>query len=161
MIRFADGETCSFEYDKAGRMMAQEDVCGRTEYGYNARNRRALVRDGEGNETRWMYDGMGRLLALYLPKAWKEQHGEYSYSYDFLDRLIHTKNPDGGHERLMRDGEGNVLKRVNPNAYDPSRDDGEGTTYDYDSDGNNIRIHYPTGDASASSMTARATGSAM
>ena len=145
VIRFADGETCSFEYDKAGRMMAQEDACGRTEYGYNARNRRALVRDGEGNETRWMYDGMGRLLALYLPEAWKEQHGEYSYSYDFLDRLIHTKNPDGGHERLMRDGEGNVLKRVNPNAYDPSRDDGEGTTYDYDSDGNNIRIHYPDG----------------
>lgn len=23
--------------------------------------------------------------------------------------------------------------------------DGEGTTYDYDSDGNNIRIHYPDG----------------
>lgn len=125
--------------------MAQEDACGRTEYGYNARNKRALVRDGEGNETRWMYDGMGRLLALYLPKAWKEQHGEYSYSYDFLDRLIHTKNPDGGHERLMRDGEGNVLKRVHPNAYDSCRDDGEGTTYDYDSDGNNIRIHYPDG----------------
>ncbi|WP_147525354.1 DUF6531 domain-containing protein, partial [Acetivibrio ethanolgignens] len=144
-IRFADGGTCSFEYDRAGRMMAQEDACGRTEYGYNARNKRALVRDGEGNETRWMYDGMGRLLALYPPKAWKEQRGEYSYSYDFLDRLVHTKNPDGGHERLMRDGEGNVLKRVHPNAYDPYKDDGEGTTYDYDSDGNNIRIHYPDG----------------
>lgn len=61
----------------------------------------------------------------------------------------------------MRDGEGNVLKRVHPNAYDSCRDDGEGTTYDYDSDGNNIRIHYPDGDASASSMTVRATGSAM
>ena len=64
---------------------------------------------------------------------------------DNLDRLIHTKNPDGGHERLMRDGEGNILKRVHPNAYDSCRDDGEGTTYDYDSDGNNIRIHYPDG----------------
>ena len=64
---------------------------------------------------------------------------------DNLDRLIHTKNLDGGHERLMRDGEGNVLKRVHPNAYDSCRDDGEGITYDYDSDGNNIRIHYPDG----------------
>ena len=64
---------------------------------------------------------------------------------DNLDRLIHTKNLDGGHERLMRDGEGNVLKRVHPNAYDSCRDDGEGTTYDYDSDGNNIRIHYLDG----------------
>ena len=45
----------------------------------------------------------------------------------------------------MRDGEGNVLKRVHPNAYDSCRDDGEGTTYDYESDGNNIRIHYSDG----------------
>ena len=96
VIRFADGETCSFEYDKAGRMMAQEDACGRTEYGYNARNRRALVRDGEGNETRWMYDGMGRLLALYLPEAWKEQHGEYSFPMTSLTASYTRKIPTAG-----------------------------------------------------------------
>ena len=145
MIQFADGETRAFEYDRAGRLMAEEDDCGRTEYGYNARNKRALVRDGEGNETRWMYDGMGRLLALYPPKAWKKQSGEYSYSYDFLDRLIDTRNPDGGHERQMRDGEGKILKEIHPNAYDRYLDDGEGISYDYDSDGNMIRIHYPDG----------------
>ena len=99
-----------FEYDKAGRMMAQQDQCGRVEYGYNARNKRALVRDGEGNESRWLYDGMGRLLAKYSPLAWKEQKGEYSYRYDFLDRLIDTKQPDGSHQRQMRDGEGNIIK---------------------------------------------------
>ena len=145
VIQFADGETRIFEYDRAGRLMAEEDDCGRTEYGYNARNKRALVRDGEGNETHWMYDGMGRLLALYLPKAWKKQSGEYSYSYDFLDRLIDTRNPDGGHERQMRDGEGKILKEIHPNAYDRYLDDGEGISYDYDSDGNMIRIHYPDG----------------
>ena len=145
VIQFADGETRIFEYDRAGRLMAEEDDCGRTEYGYNARNKRALVRDGERNETHWMYDGMGRLLALYLPKAWKKQSGEYSYSYDFLDRLIDTRNPDGGHERQMRDGEGKILKEIHPNAYDRYLDDGEGISYDYDSDGNMIRIHYPDG----------------
>lgn len=145
VIQFADGQEQLFEYDKAGRMMAEEDVCGRTEYGYNARNKRALVRDGEGNEFRWMYDGMGRLLAMYPPLAWKHQKGEYSYSYDFLDRLVDTKNPDGAHERQMRDGEGNILKKIHPNSYDSYLDDGEGITYDYDSDGNNIRIHYPDG----------------
>ncbi len=41
------------------------------------------------------------------------------------------------------DGEGRILKKVHPNAYDAVLDDGEGTTYD--SDGNNIRIHYPDG----------------
>ena len=145
VIRFADGEECTFEYDPAGRLMAQEDLCGRTEYGYNARNKCALVRDGEGNESHWMYDGMGRLLAMYPPRAWKEQKGEYSYSYDFLDRLIDTQNPDGGHERQMLDGEGKVLKKIHPNAYDWYLDDGKGIIYDYDSDGNNIRVHYPDG----------------
>lgn len=125
--------------------MAKEDDCGRMEYGYNAKNFRTMVRDGEGNESRYLYDGMGRLLAMYPPKAWKEQKGEYSYQYDFLDRLIDTIRPDGSHERQMRDGEGHILKKVHPNAYEKEIDDGEGIRYEYDSDGNQIRIHYPDG----------------
>ena len=144
-IQYADGEELRLSHDQAGRLLAQEDVCGRTEYGYNARNKRTLVRDGEGNESRWSYDGMGRLLAMYTPKAWKEKKGEYTYSYDFLDRLTDTINPDGSHERQMRDGEGRILKKVHPNAYDAALDDGEGVTYEYDSDGSNIRIRYPDG----------------
>ncbi|WP_077611728.1 RHS repeat-associated core domain-containing protein [Clostridium sp. Marseille-P2415] len=145
VITYPDGEEARFEYDTMGRMMAEEDDCGRTEYGYNAKNYRTLVRDGEGNESRFLYDGMGRLLAMYPPKAWKEQKGEYTYRYDFLDRLIDTVYPDEGHERQMRDGEGNVLKKVHPNAYDRAADNGEGIVYDYDGDGNQIRIHYPDG----------------
>ena len=144
-IQYADGEELRLSHDQAGRLLAQEDACGRTEYGYNARNKRTLVRDGEGNESRWSYDGMGRLLAMYTPKAWKEKKGEYTYKYDFLDRLTDTINPDGSHERQMRDGEGRILKKVHPNAYDAALDDGEGITYEYDSDGSNIRIHYPDG----------------
>ena len=145
VIRYADGEERHFSYDRAGRLLAEEDECGRTEYGYNARNKCTLVRDGEGNESRWLYDGLGRLLAMYPPKAWKEKKGEYSYAYDFLDRLTDTVNPDGSHERQIRDGEGRILKKVHPNAYDAGLDDGEGTEYDYDSDGNNIRIHHLDG----------------
>ena len=70
---------------------------------------------------------------------------EYVYKYDFLDRLIDTIRPDGSHQRQIRDGEGNILKNVHPNAYDALTDDGEGIRYEYDSDGNNIRIHYPDG----------------
>jgi len=125
--------------------LAEEGSGGRMEYGYNARNFRTLFRDGEGNETRYMYDGMGRLLALYRPRAWKEQRGEYSYRYDFLERLIDTTRPDGSHDRQIRDGEGNILKKVHPNTYDKSRDDGDGIRYDYNSDGKQIRIHYPDG----------------
>lgn len=145
VIRYADGEERHFFYDQACRVMAEEDACGRTEYGYNARDKRTLVRDGEGNEFRWLYDGMSRLLAMYPPKAWKEKKGEYSYAYDFLDRLVRTTNPDGSCERQMRDGEGRILKKVHPNAYNAQADDGEGVVYEYDSDGNNIRIRYPDG----------------
>ena len=161
MIRFADGETCSFEYDKAGRMMAQEDVCGRTEYGYNARNRRALVRDGEGNETRWMYDGMGRCLRFICQRRGRNSTGNTAIPMTSLTASSTRKIPDGGHERLVRDGEGNVLKRVHPNAYDSCRDDGREPPMTMTAMGTTSVSITRTGDASASSMTARATGSAM
>ena len=88
---------------------------------------------------------MGRLLAEYSPKAWKEKQGEISYKYDFLDRLVDTIHPDGSHERILRDGEGNILKEIHPNAYQEEVDDGEGIRYEYDSDYNKIRIRYPDG----------------
>ena len=145
VVSYADGEEVRYEYDALGRQMALEDDCGRVEYAYNAKNYRTMVRDGEGNESHYMYDGMGRLLAMYMPKAWKTRKDEYVYKYDFLDRLIDTIRPDGSHQRQIRDGEGNILKNVHPNAYDALTDDGEGIRYEYDSDGNNIRIHYPDG----------------
>ena len=145
VVSYADGEEVRYEYDALGRQMALEDDCGRVEYAYNAKNYRTMVRDGEGNESHYMYDGMGRLLAMYMPKAWKTRKDEYVYKYDFLDHLIDTIRPDGSHQRQSRDGEGNILKNVHPNAYDALTDDGEGIRYEYDSDGNNIRIHYPDG----------------
>lgn len=144
-IEFPNGEEVRFEYDAMGRLMAEEDSCGRREYGYNAKNHRTVVRDGEGNESRYLYDGMGRLLAMYPPKAWKNQTGEYTYRYDFLDRRIDTIRPDGSHDRQILDGEGNVLKHIHPNAYNCDSDNGEGITYEYDSNGNQIRIRYPDG----------------
>lgn len=145
VITYPDGEEVHFEYDAMGRLMAEEDVCSRLEYGYNARNHTTMVRDGEGNESRYLYDGMGRLLAMYPPKAWKQQEGEYTYQYDFLDRRIDTIRPDGSHERQILDGEGNILKRIHPNSYAKDMENGEGIVYDYDSDGNQIRIHHPDG----------------
>ncbi len=145
VITYPDGEEVRFEYDRMGRMMAEESECGRKEYGYNANNFRTMIKDGEGNESRYLYDGMGRLMAMYPPKAWKERKGEYTYKYDFLDRLTDSISPDGSHSRKILDGEGKVLKEIHPNAYDANADDGAGVSFDYDSDGNQIRIHYPDG----------------
>ena len=144
-IHYPDGEEVTFTYDKVGRLMEQKDSIGTIEFGYNADDYRTLIRDGEGNESRYLYDGMGRLLAEYSPKAWKEKQGEISYKYDFLDRLVDTIYPDGSHERILRDGEGNIRKEIHPNAYQEKGEDGEGIRYEYDSDYNKIRIHYPDG----------------
>lgn len=112
---YGDGERVLREYDAMERMMAKEDSCGRTEYGYSTRDEISLVRDGEGNETIKRYDSLGRLTAVYPPNA------------------------------DIQTGEGTVLKKIHPNAYDPVQDGGEGETYDHDWDRNLIRIHYPDG----------------
>jgi len=70
-----------------------QDFGGRMEYGYNARNFRTLFRDGEGNETRCMYDGMG-----------------YGYEYDAAGNLTRVMSPEGNQEAAYTyDLCGNIL----------------------------------------------------
>lgn len=105
-----------------------------------------MERDGEGNETHTLYDGMGRKLALYTPKQWEKKDGKRTdYRYDFLARPVDTVYPDGSHQKLFRDGEGNILKEVHPNSYDSISGDGEGTRYDYDMENRLLRVHHPDG----------------
>ncbi len=105
-----------------------------------------MERDGEGNETHRLYDGSGRLTALYSPKQWAAGNGKRTeYRYDFLDRLTETIYGDGSHEKQFRDGEGNIVKKVHPNAYDAKTGDGEGTIYDYDGENRLLRIRHPDG----------------
>ncbi len=143
---YGDGETVLREYDTMERMMAKEDSCGRTEYGYNTRDEISLIRDGEGNETIKRYDSLGRLTAIYPPNAdIQTGEGAIRFHYNFMRRQDDIIYPDGSHERKNVDWEGAVLKKIHPNAYDPVRDRGEGEVYDYDWDKNLIRIHYPDG----------------
>ena len=143
---YGDGERVLREYDTMERMMAKEDSCGRTEYGYSTRDEISLVRDGEGNETIKLYDSLGRLIGICPPEGdlWTGR-GVTRFRYNFMRHQDDTVHPDGSHERRKVDWEGTVLKRIHPGAYDPVRDDGEGETCDYDWDRNLIRIHYPDG----------------
>ena len=143
---FADGGELRFEYDALGRKLWEEDETGRTEYAYDKNGWQTMERDGEGNETHRLYDGSGRLTALYSPKQWEAGNGKGTqYRYDFLSRLTETIYSDGSHEKQFRDGEGNIVKKVHPNAYDAKSGDGEGTVYDYDGENRLLRIHYPDG----------------
>ena len=143
---YGDGSELECEYSRDGRRLAEDDGAVRWEYAYNRGGYRTMERDGEGNETHFLYDGMGRKLAMYTPRQWKEKTGgRTDYRYDFMDRLTDTVHPDGSHERVLWDGEGNIRKKVHPNAYDERTKDGEGTVYDYDLDNRLIRIHHPDG----------------
>ena len=143
---YADGAELLCGYDELGRKLWEEDDTGRTEYAYNRNGWQTMERDGEGNETHRLYDGSGRLTALYSPRQWEAGNGKRTeYRYDFLSRLTETIHSDGSHEKQFRDGEGNIIKKVHPNAYGPKTGDGEGTRYDYDGENRMLRIHYPDG----------------
>ena len=146
LTTYSDGTELKCEYSRNGRKLSEDDGAVRWEYAYNQGGWRTMERDGEGNETHYLYDGMGRKLAMYTPIQWEKRDGKRTdYKYDFLERLVDTAHPDGSHEKLFRDGEGNILKRVHPNAYDEKTKDGEGTRYDYDGENRLLRIHYPDG----------------
>jgi YD repeat-containing protein len=143
---YADGGELLCGYDRLGRRLWEEDAAGRREYAYNRNGWQTMERDGEGNETHRLYDGAGRMTALYSPAQWQAGNGKRTeYRYDFLDRLEETIHSDGSHEKQFLDGEGNILKKVHPNAYDQKTGDGEGTCYEYDTDGHLLRTVYPDG----------------
>ena len=143
---YADGTVLHCTYSETGRKLKEEDGAVSFTYGYNPGGYRTFIRDGEGNETRYHYDGMGRHVSTYTPKQLKEGEGKRTrYRYDFLERLVETIHPDDTRELLFRDGEGNIVKKVHPNAYDPKTGDGEGTRYRYNRDHQLLAIHYPDG----------------
>ena len=142
----ADGTELLCGYDDLGRKLWEEDETGRREYAYDKNGWQTMERDGEGNETHRLYDGSGRMTALYSPKQWEAGNGKGTqYRYDFLSRLIETIHSDGSHEKQLRDGEGNIIKVVHPNAYDAKTGDGDGTIYDYDGENRLLRTRYPDG----------------
>lgn len=140
-----NGEETVYGYDRVGRRMSIGNAYGTVQLSYNSRNYMTGRTDGEGYESRWFYDRMGKLAAYYPAKQWKNQTDGYEYRYDFLERQVDTISPLKRHKRLFRDFDGNVLRTVHPVSYAGKGEDGEGTVYDYDQDGNRIRIHYADG----------------
>ena len=54
-------------------------------------------------------------------------------------------SPLGEHQRVFRNFDGDITRAVHPVSYAEKGEDGEGTRYEYDCDGNCIRIHYADG----------------
>ena len=154
-----------FEYDAAGRMLAQTDESGQTTtYEYDALGHNTAITDGLGNRTEFEFDAGGRQSLMRDPLG-----REFLYVYDALGQRVRTIYPDGrststtydsagdivsetdqvGQTRdLEYDGAGNATAIALPAVTDP--ESGNATTrprfeYGYDGFGNRNLIRDPKG----------------
>ncbi len=76
---------------------------------------------------------------------WEKKESGYEYRHDFLERVVDTISPLQEHHRVFRNLDGDITSRIHPVSYALKGEEGEGTRYEYNSDGNCIRILYPDG----------------
>ena len=139
------GEETAYGYDTVGRRLSISNTYGTVELAYNSRNFVTSRIDGEGYTTRRFYDRMGNLTTYYPPVQWEKKESGYEYRHDFLERVVDTISPLQEHHRVFRNFDGDITSRIHPVSYALKGDEGEGTRYEYDADGNCIRIFYPDG----------------
>ncbi len=139
------GEETAYSYDTVGRRMSVSNTYGTVEMAYNSRNFVTSRTDGEGYTSHKFYDRMGNLTAYYPPVQWEKKQGGYEYRRDFLERVVDIISPLREHRRVFRNFDGDIVSQIHPASYAKKGEDGEGTRYEYDTDGNCIRIYYPDG----------------
>lgn len=140
------GNVIRYTYDEAGRVLEEEDELGKKSYGYNNFGQRTIIRDEEGNTTRYCYDSMANLIKKIRPNAYdsRTDDGEgIMYEYDVWEQLTRVIYPDGGVYTYENDFHGKCLTESGPEDFA----DGEKRLrrYEYDSDHNRIRSIYPDG----------------
>lgn len=140
------GNVIRYTYDSAGRVLEVEDELGKKSYGYNNFGQRTIIRDAEGNTTRFYYDSMANLIKEIRPNAYdpRTDDGEgIMYEYDVWENLSKVILPDGGVYTYENDFYG---KRLSESGPDDCSSGKKGITrYEYDSDHNRIRSIYPDG----------------
>ncbi len=145
LVTTPEGEETAYEYDQVGRRMAVSNTYGNVHLSYNSRNFVTKRTDGEGNVSRWFYSRMGNLVSYYPPGSWEEKKEGYGFLYNLQERRVDTVSPMKNHHRLFRDFDGNITREIHPVSYQERGEDGEGTRYEYDWYGNQIRIFYADG----------------
>ena len=96
-----------------------------TVYEFNEFNKLGLVRDRNGNETRYVYDGMGKLLAVIDPAG-------LSLTFTYTgEKVTAMTDPAGRTTHLLYDSDGNLIEITDP--------DGLSRSFGYDEDHHLIR----------------------
>ena len=133
-VKDTDGDTVRMEYDQNGHMAKLLKCDGsevKFEYGIEKAGSRLLTTsttNEEGKSEYFDYDIENKIT------TYKDHDGNVTvYHYDDKHRTVEQQNPDGTVIKNIYDAKGNLkLKNINGNI----------TSYDYDSDGNPVRITY-------------------
>ncbi|WP_129309297.1 DUF6531 domain-containing protein [Streptomyces sp. L2] len=129
---YPDGRTTSYDYDKVGRITAQETDSKATAYGYDKAGNLtsvALPTTTARNETR-TYDEAGRLASMTTPTL------SNTYTYDENNRLIADKHGSGHPTRYAYDGAGRMTRTCTDTSTTSCLTGTAGATYTYDKVGN-------------------------
>lgn len=142
---------------RCGRRMTElRDALGTVRYSYNRTDAVTEVVDRTGGITRYGYDRLGNKTRETRPEQHESGKGTV-YEYDCLDHLVRVTTPEGSVYAYRKGSDDRLLKAVSPNAYDPETGDGDGMAFDHDATGRRIRVHYPDGGASGTSLTGTGT----
>ena len=148
------GNKISYDYDKLNSLVEKsyENACGHESaepvaYAYDTLGQRVVMHDGTG-ETKYTYDGMGRITGVTTYRTRREDNGDtIGYVYDEADNLSAIIYPDGTKVLYEYDLNDNLIKVTDRKC--------DETTYVYDALNRITEIHRPNGISTYNTYNAR------
>jgi RHS repeat-associated protein len=135
-----------FEYDVAGRLIAEEERHSsglrlKTRYRYDPLGRKIATIDPQGNETKFAYDALDRMVKVEYPKMIDATgacvHPTKTYSYSSCGRRVKETDEKGFVTRKTFNSEGKPVREQFA--------DGTEKKYIYDIEGRLIEEIHPNG----------------
>lgn len=154
----------AYEYDLQNRVTRVVEVFpdgskDKVFYSFDAQGNKITERDLQGAQTRYQYDGLGRLVSISYPEVVVNGeelvHPEYMYSYDLFDHPTSIIDPKGNCTNHTYNIRGKVIRsqypdeqeehfqyKISGSLWKHQRTDGITQTFTYDPFGNISAVHF-------------------
>ena len=107
-----------------------------TQFAYDQANRLVAMTDGEGNVTRYEYDGVGNRTADVVAAGQAGQERRTTYEYDAANQVVRITSPTGAVKEYGYDAVGNaVTSRTLVSGQPGANPVWRTETFEYDDDG--------------------------
>ena len=107
-----------------------------TQFAYDQANRLVAMTDGEGNVTRYEYDGVGNRTAEVVAAGQAGQERRTTYEYDAANQVVRITSPTGAVKEYGYDAVGNaVTSRTLVSGQPGANPVWRTETFEYDDDG--------------------------